>query len=97
MAAVAGAGASAGRQRVGRQFAWLAGVVAIVGLIGSYLFLAVLSHPLVPGSAEGLNGGVRQQDPSSSPGDDKQIRLFDYVDGKTVTMFMWLANDGKVP
>jgi hypothetical protein len=70
--------------------------VAIGGLVTAYIFLAVLGHPLIPGSAEGVNGGVRQQDPASSPGDDKQIRLFDYVDGKTVTMFMWVANDGKV-
>ena len=43
---------------------------------------------------EGADGGVLQQDPTSSPG--KQIRVYDYVDGKTVTIFKWLGNRGHV-
>src|ERR1700687_25850 len=97
VAEVAVAGASTGGMRAVRRLFWLAGVVAVVALITSYLFIAVLSHPLVSGNAEGAGGGVLQQAPTWTPANGNQIRVFDYVDGKTVTMFKWLSNSGTVP
>jgi len=97
VAEVAVAGASVGRIRAGRRLAWWVVAIAIAGLVIGYLFLAILSHPLVAGSAEGVDGGVRQQAPNSTPGDGKHIRVLDYVDGKTVTMFIWLGNSGNIP
>jgi hypothetical protein len=96
MAAAAVAGASPGSRRAGRRIVWLAGIVAVAGLIVGYLFLAVLSHPLVPGNAEGASEGAMQPDPASSPDGGRQIHVFTYVDGKTVTMFKWLGNNGLV-
>jgi hypothetical protein len=97
VAEAAVAGASIGSRRAGRRLGWLVGIVAVAGLVFGYLFLAVLSHPLVPGNAEGASEGPLQPDPASSPGGGTQIRVFTYVDGKTVTMIKWLGNSGLVP
>ena len=97
MGAATVAGASVGWRRAGHRLGWLGGIVAVAGLASGYLFLAVLSHPLVPGNAEGASEGAMQLNPASSLGGDTQIRVFNYVDGKTVTMFKWLGNSGLVP
>jgi hypothetical protein len=97
VAGAAVAGASIGSRRAGRRLGWLAGIVAVAGLVIGYLFLAVLSHPLVPGNLEGASEGPLQPDPASNPAGGTQVRLFTYVDGKTITMVKWLRNSGLVP
>lgn len=96
MGVAAVAGASVGWRRAGRRLGRLAAIVAVAGLVSGYLLVAVLSHPLVPGNLEGASEGPLQPDPASNPAGGTQVRVFTYVDGKTVTMVKWLGNSGLV-
>jgi len=69
-------------------------VAAATASLAAYLFLSVLSQPLISGNAEGADRGTFVS--SLSPGFDRPARVVDYADGATATLIKWVGNGGPV-